>query len=96
MINVDMDKRVLKDRLEQLDWTTYKLAQEVGKVRNEVYGDTIENPRTLINGLDKALENPDASSLKTIEAVIRAMGGELVIRWTETETVVTGQREVKV
>lgn len=96
MINVDMDKAVLQDRLQELGWSTYKLAQEVGKIRSEVWGDEIKNPRSLVSALDKALENPDVSSVKTIEAMVRAMGGEMVIRWTETETIVTGHREVKV
>lgn len=90
-----MDKRILIERLRDLNWTTYRLAQEVSRVRTEIFGDEVKNPRSLISSLDKALENPDASSMKTIEAMVKAMGGELLIRWPETKTVVTGHKEEK-
>ncbi len=89
-----MRPEVLKDRLEELEWSTYRLAQEVAKVREELYGESFKNPRTLISSIERALENPDKSTQKTVEAIVKAMSGTIIVRWARQEVVVTGYTEV--
>jgi broad-specificity NMP kinase len=91
-----MDPNVLKNRLQELGWSTYKLAHEVARVREELYGETIKNPKSLITALEKAIESPNRSSQRTIEIIIRAMQGDLVVRWAKTETIVTGFEEIEI
>lgn len=83
----DMRPEQLKARLEKLGWTTYKLAHEVAKLREELYGEKVANPKSLISGLEKAIENPDKSSQRNIELIIRAMNGKPMIEWDELEIV---------
>jgi hypothetical protein len=94
----DMRREQLKSRLEKLGWTTYKLAHEVAKLREELYGEKVANPKSLISGLEKALDNPDKSSQRTIELIIRAMNGKPMIEWDELEIVmkVVGHELVEV
>jgi hypothetical protein len=94
----DMRREQLKSRLEKLGWTTYKLAHEVAKLREDLYGEKVANPKSLINGLEKALDNPDKSSQRTVELIIRAMNGKPMIEWDEVEVVmkVVGHELVEV
>ena|GEM_PF-2669046 len=89
----DVNKKILQDRLKALNLTTYKLAKRYGKIRT---GEPEENidPRRFDRTVKQALNNPDASSLKTLEALIKAMGGKLMISWDIHEEVVTGQKIV--
>lgn len=93
-----MRREQLKSRLEKLGWTTYKLAHEVANLREELYGEKVANPKSLISGLEKALDNPDKSSQRTIELIIRAMDGKPMIEWNELEIIkkVVGHELVEV
>ena len=90
----DLNPNVLKSRLESLNWTSYRLAKEVAKIRLEVYGEEIENPKSLVNGINACLKDPDRSSGKMIESIIRAMGGSLTVKWT-TEKVIRTTEEIE-
>lgn len=90
-----VDQKILQDRFRRLGWTSYRLAQEVSKVRSSVFGEKEKKPATLVSSVSKVIENPNVSSFKNVEAAIRAMGGELVIRWQQVEEVVTGHEEIK-
>lgn len=90
-----VDQRILQDRFKRLGWTAYKLAQEVSKVRTSVFGEEEKKPASLVSSVSKVLDNPNASSFKNVEAAIRAMGGEVIIRWQNVEEVVTGHEEIK-
>lgn len=89
-----MRPEILTSRLEELGWSSYRLAQEVARVREELYNESFPNPRTLISTLERALEDPDKSSHKTIECIVKAMNGTVVFRWAKTDIVVTGYEEV--
>ncbi len=43
----------------------------------------------------KVLDNPERSDSKTKEDLVKAMGGELFIKWKKTEPVVVDYEELK-
>jgi hypothetical protein len=93
--DVCVDQKILQNRFEKLGWTSYRLAQAVSKIRTEVFGEPAKKPGNLVTAVEKVLDDPNTSSFKNVEAAIRAMGGELVIRWQTVEEVVTGHEEIK-
>lgn len=90
-----MKKEILEDRLQELGWSPYKLAQLVSKLRSKEEGKE-KRVTSFVSSVRQALNNPDSSSLKTIETLIKALDGELIIRWKQKEEVVTGEREVRI
>lgn len=90
-----VDRAILQDRFKQLGWTSYRLAQEVGRIRESIFGEPAKKPANLVTAVEKVIEDPNTSSFKNVEAAIRAMGGELVIRWENREQVVVGHEEIK-
>jgi hypothetical protein len=89
-----LDANVLKKRLTELGWTTYRLAQEVAQVRADVYGETIDDPKSLVNGINGCLKSPERSSGKMLNSIILAMGGTLTVKWT-TEKIVKTTEEIE-
>lgn len=90
-----MDKKILQDRFEKLGFTAYKLAQEVSKIRVSVFGEAEKKPTSLVTSVSKVIDNPNTSSFKNVEAAIRAMNGELIVRWKNVEEVVVGHEEIE-
>ena len=90
-----VDKKILKDRFDELGWTEYRLAKEVSHIRSDDFGEQKKTPSSLVTSVAKVIEDPNTSQFKNVEAAIKAMGGELVIRWQQTEEVVTGHKEIK-
>ncbi len=90
-----MKKEILEERLKELRWSAYKLAQEVSRLRSQEEGEE-KKVTSFVSSVRQALEKPDNSSLKTIETLIKALDGELIIRWKEKKEIVTGEREVRV
>lgn len=90
-----MKKEILEDRLQELGWSAYKLAQVVSQIKSEEEGEE-KKVTSFVSSVRQALNSPDKSSLKTIETLIKALDGELVIRWKQKKEVVTGEREVKI
>jgi hypothetical protein len=88
----DLNPNVLRNRLQALGWTSYRLAKEVAKVRVEAYGEVIENPKSLVNGINACLKDPDRSSGRMLECIVRAMGGSLTVKWT-TEKIIRTTEE---
>lgn len=89
-----MKPDILQNRLKQLGWTRYRLTQEYCRIKGEpADADTVKRYEGTIK---RALETPERSSSGVIEAVIKAMDGEQVIRWNQRQEIVTGQEEVKV
>ena len=91
---IQLKKELLKERFDSLGWTAYKLAQEVSRVRSAIFGEK-KKPSNLISSVNKVLEDPNKASFKNVEAAVKAMGGELTIRWTTTEEVVTGHEDIQ-
>ena len=87
-----MNPKVLQARLDELGWTPYRLAQELDKLRGENKG-----AANYASTVKKVLDNPEMSRAKTLEDLIKVLGGELIIRWekTKTEQVVISHEEVK-
>ena len=94
MINLLVEKDVLQERFGDLGWTEYRLAKEAGRVRTEEFNEPEKAPSSLVTSVSKVLENPNTSQFKNVEAVIKAMGGEIVIRWPEEKVV--DYKEVKI
>ena len=88
-----VDKSVLQSRFTALGWTEYRLAKETSQVRFEQMGENQKSPSSLVTSVSKVIENPNTSQFKNVEAVIKAMGGELIIRWPQVEVV--SHEEVK-
>lgn len=95
MTQLLMKKEILEDRLQELGWTPYKLAQLVSQLRSVEEGKE-KKVTSFVSSVRQALNNPDSSSLKTIETLIKALDGELIIRWKQKKEIVTGEREVKI
>ena len=90
MLQLLMDSEVLRQRLDDLGWTPYRLAQELDNLRGENKG-----AASYASTVNKILKNPEASRSKTLEDLIKAMGGELFIRWKKTEQIIVDYEEVK-
>ncbi|NJL77804.1 MAG: hypothetical protein HC836_49395 [Richelia sp. RM2_1_2] len=90
-----MDKSILQDRFKKLGLTAYKLAQEVSIVRANIFGEEKKKAASLVTSVSKVIENPNTSSFKNVEAAIRAMNGELIVRWKNVESVVVGHEEIE-
>lgn len=76
-----MKKDVLSSRQKALDWTNYRLAKALSELRQK------GSASGYTNAVARAVENPETASLKTFEELVRAMGGEVVVRWPETKVV---------
>lgn len=85
-----MDAKIFSDRLKDLKWTNYRLAQELDKLRQ-----TNKGAGNFTSTVDKFIENPDSSRTKTFLDLVTAMGGEVVIKWKVTEEVTVDYQEVK-
>ncbi len=81
-IQLLMRKEILENRLTELGWSPYKLAQEVTKLRSEEEGEE-KKVSNFVSLVRNALNKPDNSSLKTIETLIKALDGEIIIRWKQ-------------
>ncbi len=89
MIGVDLNPEILQKRLKFLGWSTYRLAKEVARIRQEVYGETIKNPKGMVPGVASALKNPEKCSSKMLFCIIRALGGNLKVEWPIEKVTVT-------
>jgi len=95
MTQSSMKREILEDRLKELGWSAYRLAQLVTQIRTKEEGEE-KKVTSFVSSVRQALHNPDSSSLKTIETLIKALDGELIIRWKQKTEVITGEREVKI
>lgn len=78
---------ILRARLKELGWTPYKLAKEVMKIRKELYGDNVKSVQSLSTAMKEILEDPSKTNTKTLESIIMAMKGEIIVRWTNERTI---------
>lgn len=76
-------KKQLQDRMKKLNWTLYQVAKRVSDSRAK-RENTEPSPATRYHTtIDKAIECPGRSRLKTIEEIIEVMGGRLQIVWSD-------------
>jgi hypothetical protein len=85
-----MNRTVLQQRLDELGWKPYRLAIELDKLRGEDKG-----AANYASTVKKGLNNPDSCMAKTLEDLVKAMGGEIFIRWQKTEEIIVDYEEVK-
>ncbi|MBW4533200.1 MAG: hypothetical protein KME09_04620 [Pleurocapsa minor HA4230-MV1] len=86
-----MDAKPFSDRLKDLGWTPYKLAQELDKVRQ-----TNKGAGNYTSTVMKFLENPNNSRTITLLDLVTAMEGEIVIRWKVKKEVTVDHQEIKI
>lgn len=78
-------KEVLAERIAQLGYTQYKVTQAVCKLRAE---DGIVPPVTRYNSsITKALDDPQNVKFYILEDLVKALDGEIVIRWNNPQEV---------
>ncbi|MGK7883612.1 MAG: reverse transcriptase domain-containing protein [Crocosphaera sp.] len=72
-------------RLEQLDWTLYRVAKDFAEYRRE--GPDVYPPSRYHSTISRAIKTPETSQLKTIEYIVRVLNGELRIVWNPEQTI---------
>jgi HD-like signal output (HDOD) protein len=72
--------------MQQLNWSAYRLAQEIIRLRQE-RGEEIPTMPGMQNALRKVLKEPETKSQQMNDDIITALGGEVVIRWTTQQEV---------
>jgi hypothetical protein len=93
MSSIPVDKEILKKRMEVLGLKPWQITKIYSRIRAQRYGD-LDDPRRYSNTINKAIENPDKSSIQTIQALVEALDGELVIRWNKREQVLVTQENI--
>jgi hypothetical protein len=78
-------KEVLAQRIAQLGYSQYRVTQEICKLRAN--GDEIPPVTRYNSSIIKALTDPQNVKFYVIEDLIKALGGEIIIRWHEDVTV---------
>jgi hypothetical protein len=84
----------LQRRFEELGWKLQDLADAVADQRREIYGENIA-PVHLRSAIQRALKEPNKATWKTLNCIIKAMDGNLSLRWKK-ERVVTEEVEEEI
>ncbi|MEO0644801.1 MAG: hypothetical protein AAFZ17_01395 [Cyanobacteria bacterium J06650_10] len=71
-------KDLLDERLKYLGITKYEVAKRVAKVRGKKVGDVTSSVANVLSG-------PERRRFDNLAEVIRALDGEIVVRWHTTE-----------
>ncbi|MDP5338823.1 MAG: hypothetical protein NWQ28_09650, partial [Nodularia sp. (in: cyanobacteria)] len=72
----------IEQRLQELDWTLYRLAKEFAELRANRAGEKEVPPASRYHtSLGKAIDNPGTSKLETIQDIVQVLNGELTILW---------------
>ena len=71
----------IEKRLKERGMTQYQLAQEVAKIDG-----TGRPPSSYTARFQKVFNDPKGRTYKNIEEIIQALGGRLLIEWTDTKT----------
>ncbi|MGH2415083.1 MAG: hypothetical protein ACRDEA_15605 [Microcystaceae cyanobacterium] len=90
-----MRKDILEQRLKELEWTKYRLAKEIAVLR-AAEGEEIAPAVRYQSTVNKALSDPTHVKVVTLEDLVKALGGEIIIRWHRTEQIVTGYDDIKI
>ena len=68
---------ILQERLQKLGISKYAIAKELAGPGG--------NPKALTTRIGKTMTDPKNRVFSNVEDVIKAMGGEIVIRWTSMD-----------
>ncbi|MEP0914678.1 hypothetical protein NDI45_27640 [Leptolyngbya sp. GB1-A1] len=79
-------KEIYEARMQELGWTLYRLAQEIICIRKE-RGEEPPTIQGLESSLRKALKEPEPKSQQTNDDIVKALGGESIIRWISHQDV---------
>lgn len=74
--------------MEKLGYTRYRLTKEVCELRAK--DGTIPPVSKYQTSIKQAMEDPTGVKFYIIEDLIKAMGGEIIIRWTNHEDIKAG------
>lgn len=82
-----MDRaKLYQDRLAELNWSEYRLAQEIAARRQQ---SGIEcTTQSIYSSIRKALKDPGNTRQSTNDEIVEVLGGQTLIRWTRYEDVV--------
>lgn len=89
-----VDKEILENRLRELGMNHYQLTKVFTQIRSAKSGIEETDPRRYWGTVSKAMKKPEKSSIETIEALIQALDGKLVIVWNKREQVLVKQEFV--
>ena len=76
-----MIKQQITARLHELNWTLYRLAQEVSELRATRSGKEPHPAVRYHSAISKALTIPEQSKLETLTEMVEALGGTIQITW---------------
>lgn len=67
-----VSKKDIEQRLQELDWTLYRLAKEFAELRANRAGEKEAPPASRYHtSLGKAIDNPGTSKLETIKDIVQ-------------------------
>lgn len=75
-------KQSIDDRLKQLEWSVYRLSQEIAKLRGEP-----DSTQRIYSSIRNCVNNPNSCRWETLQDVLIALDGKLSIRWNNPEDV---------
>ena len=78
-------QNVLQERFEDLGITKYELTRRILELRGKS-GEPSEISK-LQSAVAKALKEPDGRRYSAIAELVEAMGGEIIVRWTDHKEV---------
>jgi hypothetical protein len=85
---IEISAEVLQERQRYLETdgepNLQRLAKAFARERQEVYGEE-KNPLSARDIIKKAIANPHRSTLRTLNCLVRAMGGRIYIEWGSNE-----------
>ena len=69
---------ILSERLEQLGLTKYEIAKRLAAKEGK-------KPGQIATRVSQTIENPEKRQFSNVADVVRELGGEIVIRWTNVD-----------
>lgn len=77
--------QVYQERLKQLNWSEYRLAQEVAKLRTE--RNAPATAQQIYSSIRKCIADPGNCKQSINDDIVAALEGETLIRWTTYQEV---------
>ena len=71
-------KQVLEDRLDSLGISKYEVAKRIAEKK-------ATKPTSVSNLVGRTFDNPEGRTYGNLLDIIEAMGGTVVVRWTNVE-----------
>jgi enterochelin esterase-like enzyme len=78
-------------RMEDLGYTQYKLTQKICKSRAEKDGTEVAPVTRYNSTIQRAVKTPEHTTVTTLLDVLKALDGELMIRWHNPQEVAIKQ-----